>query len=1203
MNHHPPPTASSSLSLSAVSGLSPPVVKTRTVRRSQKSNRCQPLLRQRDPPGPVVASYSSSYSSGLRAEAPVFVPGVAVVATTAATSCLLGSCCAPPRTSWTTEGTASPTLPPRRRHRHHHRHKHNHQHNRHNHNHRRPAPGGETPGYDRHCHGHPRNPSRSYPPHSSEGDDYDVTAIAASVTIDTATIDTDNAADDSAAIPTTALWSQKVGCPDCTLSAVPSSSTPPVERIPSAAAVALHPLRYSSRRSGTVSQPTLIDASSGDGIADGSGTDDQPNVHPDPPNRLVRGRSAASAFSNAAALDRWRDRWWDALQSLQDEAHRRKQQQQKQQQLQDRVPIPPVSSLPPSKPLNQTGVNSRADSVVQTLDCCSTSSSEGYVGLSPNVILGTGEDDAVRTWEDAIDRDDAAALHQLVQSRPRNEVPPGLLTRAVQLDRPRLVRALLRTGGGDGDHHASIRFEEAVLLAAELGRDDCLEPLLLRLDHRRSHAWSVRNVGGNSVLHVCFRPSTLRAALVCLDRSASPSQRAKIVHTTNDRGQTPFHRACQLGRDDLVAVWLSHLGNRALSKLWRQRDHAHQTPLLAAVSSGSADTVTTLVLWRSNHLLDDTTNTTSTSIGSGMGASQDSPDSTPCPLAWAVRLRNADMVRLLLEFHDPEASDGHGYNLTEALRLAIAPSDGDQVLRIAGMDDSSVDEHKITDDYDGRLELLQVLVDAGANPCAKSPASTPTAMVLAAHRGDAAALNALLHARDQYLQRVRARRRRDPVLRKQPESFFAGKESLENAEQSTVLREALVTCLVLGYQSNDPSSPFYQCCGALYGKGGRLASLGLARLKSCLAAKSLLEPLQLSMGSLVCRDEVDNYQVPCPLVLQHDKGTPYYWSIVMTQLPWMEGQIDCDCRVLTEVGTPTSFRIPEPDVVLIGNDGARLIAHSSVLSRLDGMLGAALRFAAMSATGASESRGEIQMNGSFKLLKWMLQHMYHGSLLLSECDLRDPSTTANELLDLLLLAEECLCPTLMQECEVRLLSAHPCRCFCASCSKTSGSNNPPSYRSHGPPFFLKQRDATSLDFLSLCQQIRPQSQEDKDRTVEGEYAIDTVWTDRPISIFAEWPKQGNYRRFPPLGALRASAACSILLHWGDIQNSPDVREQMSDDDSNESAGLMLHECLKELKHSLEPTLKLSSGASQTRRKGSWRSSSKKSAAASAISTT
>jgi hypothetical protein len=267
--------------------------------------------------------------------------------------------------------------------------------------------------------------------------------------------------------------------------------------------------------------------------------------------------------------------------------------------------------------------------------------------------------------------------------------------------------------------------------------------------------------------------------------------------------------------------------------------------------------------------------------------------------------------------------------------------------------------------------------------------------------------------------------------------------------------------------------------------------------------------------------------------------------------------------------------IPAADVALICTDGTRYPAHSSVLVRKSDKLAACLRFAAMS-SGTGPSGGErtdagcreIPVDAPPQLVAWMLQHMYHGSVLLSESRVAaDPAGTAGELLELLLVAEELLCDSLMQECEMRLLSSEPWLCYCDACACLTGALAPTIPRRHrrvrGPSLFLERVDggggvaATALDALAVAQYVhsvekfypedghRRDGNDDDQSGPSGRYQVLVSWTSADKAADpgpASAPFKSEETRccaVPALVALRYTAAKSLLRNLGWAEGTRD----------------------------------------------------------------
>ena len=118
------------------------------------------------------------------------------------------------------------------------------------------------------------------------------------------------------------------------------------------------------------------------------------------------------------------------------------------------------------------------------------------------------------------------------------------------------------------------------------------------------------------------------------------------------------------------------------------------------------------------------------------------------------------------------------------------------------------------------------------------------------------------------------------------------------------------------------------------------------------------------------------------------------------------------------------------DVLLESSDGQTFEANSELLAEKSPKFAAAFRFARMQTTYEFTSL-KVAIPADGALCRLLLQHMYHGSLVTNLP--KDTVACCDTLLDLAVLAEELICESLLQECEIRLLSANPRDCRCGIC--------------------------------------------------------------------------------------------------------------------------------------------------------------------------
>ena len=614
---------------------------------------------------------------------------------------------------------------------------------------------------------------------------------------------------------------------------------------------------------------------------------------------------------------------------------------------------------------------------------------------------------------------------------------------AVYLDRPHILRTLLCDT-------ALVKMAESMdytplMLAAELGVDGCIPPLLHRCGCAAVMARD--KIRGDTALHYVCRTAgaSTTAILVWLN---GQGQLQKPLLIRNHKGQTPFHVACEGGHTHLVEIFVQLCGPSLLQKLLHSQDDQRQTPLLAALAANASETVMTLLMWRGNYQ----------DNGRFYRPSSMEYNDGPCPLVWAVAHGSLEMVHVLMEF-----SDADRYNLDTALQAAIRSTS------------------------ESRHEIVRILIDAGANPGTANvgmvpveSSTDPTAFSIAAIQGDTHVLRILVDAYQQQLHDRQLTRRQDPKLQKQPESYFCAMEVTERSELQTSLCDALVRTLFLGWKESRLDC--LQAAVLLFRKGTMLNDAGLARLKrSILEQKLKAADDAVATTTDTCyvyESDYTHFGMPengdTPFqVGAYDKSHLSFWTEVLLHFSWMQEEDDIQCTwILTQQRLSGINRMPPSSehletVILIGRN-CRFVAHSWILSQKCAKLEAAIRFAKIS---NDEGPIEINVDLTARQCKWFLQHMYSGSLL---SGWGPRSDTCDDLFELALLAQEFLCPSLLQECEMRLLTSNVSQCFCWSCClalRQSGTNSAQCLcRAQAGPSKVLVGNKT-LDALALAQQL------------------------------------------------------------------------------------------------------------------------------------
>jgi ankyrin repeat protein len=678
---------------------------------------------------------------------------------------------------------------------------------------------------------------------------------------------------------------------------------------------------------------------------------------------------------------------------------------------------------------------------------------------------------------DAIQRDDTEALKELISAGDcsllntrddTEELSP--LELAVKLNRPHLVRILSQAMDQNECFACEGYMKIApLLMATDLGHHECVQAILSIVGS--SSLLATKDGQGNTAVHYsCLGGrgcATFQCLLNFMTSSCSASLLFKLFSCRNDQEQTPLHIAAQNDRVDIVDLVLNHRNTSNvlfLSKLLTIQDIEHQTPLLAAISSGSFDVVMSFLMWRGNNCsLKRTTahaGNGSTSLGTLIASS------ALCPLTWAVKCKDVDMVKLLLEFND--SSSGSGYKLNEALYSSV--------------DGCSLEGEQVTGC--STFEIIRVLVEAGANPCVLDISglhSLSNAVALAASQLKLTCLAQLVDSYEHYLVRVRHQRRHDPKLQSQPESFFASMENAENAERGAALREALLlslsmACSSLSHDRFPSCFAHIQCCLLLYQKNAKLRLNDLQGLKerqfshSARGKLSIRYPLSQSYNSSRKAENVQNH-------CSRNK--------MMMCLPWFDVRVFSRCAMLSlssDISSLTSEQNSDvkADVELVCNDGGLYLAHEMVL-RQSHKFAAAIRFARLrkeqshvTVNGDSSTIDILSVNVDLSsiLCRRLLEHLYHGSL--STGFSKGRFTFCNELLELMLVGDEYICLSLVHECLWRLLaSADDCdRCLCVVCQTELAARHCSSVSSEqslGPSHLVSAE--TVLDVLAAFQHI------------------------------------------------------------------------------------------------------------------------------------
>ena len=422
-----------------------------------------------------------------------------------------------------------------------------------------------------------------------------------------------------------------------------------------------------------------------------------------------------------------------------------------------------------------------------------------------------------------------------------------------------------------------------------------------------------------------------------------------------------------------------------------------------------------------------------------------------CALVVAVSKQSIEMVKLLLDSCYGSSPPG-GQVRSEVNRALL-----ETVYKYGEEKDSTNRTHQ-----DITHEIIQMLItEGGANPHLPSMIQFPgymkslseydgeiqeeTPLTAAVRAGDSVAIQCM-SIYSTYLHEAKQERRNDPMLAQQPESYFRALEEREDDIINSSIDAALVASLfLLRYTGN---LDYGKCGLVLYEQSDRtLSHQGLQWLEKCISTGRLIPTMpQGSTSDDSFEVALIRYHIPNCRGEKKSKSindtcsshTDMDWSYVLAALPWFKSRMNgVNCiwlkRVmldpkLQELDYQGAVKDDEFDLVVEG--GVKLCAHRSIVSARCGKLAAQIRF-----TESNSSEGGLTVHVDLPQLvaKMLLSHIYHGSIVFG---LRgSPTEQCQQLLELALLAEEYLCPSLLLECELRLLERSSCTlCICPQCS-------------------------------------------------------------------------------------------------------------------------------------------------------------------------
>eukprot|EP00536_Pseudo-nitzschia_multiseries_P009528 jgi/Psemu1/23444/gm1.23444_g len=588
---------------------------------------------------------------------------------------------------------------------------------------------------------------------------------------------------------------------------------------------------------------------------------------------------------------------------------------------------------------------------------------------------------------------------------------------------------------------------QPLIQAAKLGREECASILLSKQDGDPTILFLKDDADGNTALHCsCGESGEKEMVLVLLKQvvgntKGKRQQLAKLVTARNKQMQTPLHLACESGRNDLVEVFLTTCKSSLLFKILSMEDIKHQTPLLTAVGSNSFDAVVSLLMWRGNHdhqrqkQPEGYSVPTNGYIGTNTkkiekGTSHTKAKNSTCPLVWAAKSGNLDMIDLLIQFGD---QSGNAYRVTEAL-FVLLRSDAPTKAKVKGSD---------------------LLLLAGANPFEEvnsnnnnnnntASGNKETALGVAAKLVPCEIIRSIVSTAMRMVSDRQLARRRDPVLQQQPEAFFRTLEAKENSEANSAKTNALIETLFRANSSQQAVD--FHAAVTLYEQIEKVEDTYLARLQVSILKGAmrqnppesrnwcLLATYQHSASGLAADKR------PKASLLECDRSVFAEKSLRLLELPWVKRdrhRTKCVCPWMKRDANKRNRQLVNDtkghEMKLVASDASEFCVDVSIVSEKSGKLASAYRFAEMNRDKDSEEEFiSIEVGIPPDFCKLFIQHMYHGSICFGWPNLND-ADMCNYLLELMLVAEEFLVPSLVKEIEMRLMSSKPKSCFCWDC--------------------------------------------------------------------------------------------------------------------------------------------------------------------------
>ena len=359
---------------------------------------------------------------------------------------------------------------------------------------------------------------------------------------------------------------------------------------------------------------------------------------------------------------------------------------------------------------------------------------------------------------------------------------------------------------------------------------------------------------------------------------------------------------------------------------------------------------------------------------------------------------------------------------------------------------------------------LPVMIEFPGKPTTKGDGSTmndklseDSPLSAAVRAADVEAIRCMMNVYSACLRETKQQRRDDPIRQPLPESYFQSQEEKEDELVYFSVDAAIVKSLFLLWKNG--CSSYGRCALVLYDMRARdlssrlgwaLSQRALHWLEWCISMGRFVpvppkKKIDAKLNDFLLEAPQIRYSIPCTGrtkskdLYKNSGATVMDWSHVLAGLPWFRSQsINCNWMKgimsdLSETSDHNTAVIDDEFYLLI--HGTKLLAHKSIVSAHCGKLAAQIRFTESNTQELLQDHLVVQVDNisSPLVAKMLLCHCYHGSILFGLR--KTPTEQCNQLIELATLADEYLCPSLLLECELRLLERRSASlCLCPHCS-------------------------------------------------------------------------------------------------------------------------------------------------------------------------